>query len=117
MRRTVLLLLLALPALAGCLTRTAPPDAERRREQPLRDNLPPGWRVVAVSGAPKESRFVCWLEAPGPRGRAYRVELRITPRPNAPDEREWAVSVHPPADPAPGRSVFFTARWDGAGPF
>jgi hypothetical protein len=116
MRRVVLVLVVALPALSGCLTRTAPSDDERKWEQRLRATLSPGWKVVAITGEPKKNRFVCWLEAPGPRGRTYRVEVRVTPRPNAPDEREWSVSVHPPADPHPGNSVSFTARWDGAGP-
>ena len=70
---------------------------------------------VTVTGAPKENRFVVWFEAPGPRDRTYRVEVRVTPRPDAPNERSWTVSVHPPADPNPGDSVYFTARWDGTG--
>ncbi len=115
MKWTVLLPVLALPALAGCFTRAAPSDAERGWEEALRASLPPGWRVVALTGAPKQDRFVAWFEAPGPRGRAYRVEVRVTPRPGPTRARDWSVGVHPPADPDPGESVYFTAADDGAG--
>ena len=51
MRRIVLLLVVALPALPRCLTRTAPSDDERKWERQHRATLPPGWKVVALTGA------------------------------------------------------------------
>jgi hypothetical protein len=115
MKRLLLLLLVALPVVAGC--RKAPSESEREWEEGLRATLPPGWQVLVVIGDPKKNRLVCWFEAPGPHARTCRVELRVAPRPGAPDEREWTVLVHPPVQPrAQEGSVTFTVADDGAGP-
>lgn len=103
-------------ALPGCLTRTPPSEYERRWELGLRAALPPGWQILVVTGDPGKNRFLCWFEAPGPDGQTRRVELRVSPRPDAPDERDWAVNVHPPPGPKARESVYFVARDDGAGP-
>src|SRR5438046_4639416 len=97
MTRSAVLLAAALVALPGC--RKSPADAERQWAESLRATLPPGWKVLAVNGAPDQNRFVCWFEAPGPDGRTRRGELRISPRPAEDGGRDWAVNVHPPPGP------------------
>lgn len=112
-RSPLLLALLTLvPTLPSC--RPAPSDAERRWEHGLKNTLPPGWTVVAVVGNPSENTFICWLSAPGEGGKDYRVEVRV--QPGSHGGRDWAVLVHPPADPVPKKSVKFHVPDDGQGP-
>ena len=114
MRRSVLLLAIVLPSDGGCLTRPAPSDREREWRVALEAALPPGWRVLVVSGEPEENRFVCWLEVPGDAGRTRRVELTVTPHPNTRGGRVWSVKVHPPARGLGPKSVTFVAYDIGA---